>query len=273
MKYSYPVIGLLVTIGMASAQPASAASTKKEVIELKKEVAELKEGQDGIQKELEEIKELLEEGARAPSAPTAQRFTPTEVSIGDAPFLGDTDAVVTLMEFSDYQCPFCSRHYREVMPTLVKDYVESGQLKYVMRENPIQSLHPRAMAASQAALCARDQGRYWEMHNMIFDNQRQLDDATLKAHAESIGLDTAAFNQCLDSGEYEDRVHDDLAEGRKLGIRGTPGFVLGLTDPDNPDEAVMTEFINGAQSLETFKRTIDDLLADAEEGGDAEDES
>lgn len=263
MKNSYSILGILIISGMVLAQPAMAASTKQEVIELKQEVAALKEGQDSIQKELQEIKTLLEEGARAPAAPTAQRFTPTEVSIGDAPYLGEEDAVVTLMEFSDYQCPFCSRHYREVMPTLVKDYVESGKLKYVMRENPIMSLHPQAMAASQAALCADDQGKYWEMHNLIFDNQREIADENLKAHAKTIGLDVAAFDECLDSGKHEERIQDDLAEGRNLGIRGTPGFVLGLTNPENPNEANMTQFINGAQSLDTFKRTIDNLLEEA----------
>ncbi len=263
MKIITSILGAIAVISVSVIQPVWAASTKQEVIELKQEVAALKEGQESMQEDLAEIKKLLEEGARAPAAPAAPRFTETEVSIGAAPFLGAEDATVTLMEFSDYQCPFCSRHYREVMPTLVEDYVESGQLKYVMRENPILSIHPRAMAASQAALCAQDQGRYWEMHNLIFDNQRQLTDEDLKAHAGTLGLDTAAFNDCLDTGKHEDRVQDDLAEGRKLGIRGTPGFVIGLTDPDDPNQATMMQFINGAQPLENFKRAIDELLEEA----------
>jgi protein-disulfide isomerase len=118
------------------------------------------------------------------------------VEIDGAPFLGNADATVTLMEFSDYQCPFCARHYREVMPTLVEEYVQSGKLKYVMRENPIVSIHSRAMPASKAALCAQEQGKYWEMHNHLFDNQRELTDENIQSWAASIGLDTASFSEC-----------------------------------------------------------------------------
>lgn len=251
---------------LVAAQIGWAASTKEEVLELQEVVADLIDGQEAMQKDLEEIKKLLQEGARAPSAAAAPGFSPREVSIDNAPVLGDENATVTLMEFSDYQCPFCSRHYREVMPTLVEDYVESGKLKIVMRENPIMSIHSRAMPASQAALCAKDQGKYWEMHDMIFDNQRELADENLKSYAATIGLDTTAFNECLDSGAMKKQVDGDLAVARSVGVRGTPGFVLGLTDPEDTNKANMTQFINGAQSLDTFKSAIDGLLEDAEEG-------
>lgn len=267
MKNIYSILSALVLAGLLALQPAWAASTKQEVLQLQEEVAALQEGQEAIQEDLAEIKKLLEEGARAPAAPTRPAFEETEVTIGDAPYLGDASATVTLMEFSDYQCPFCSRHYRDVMPALVEEYVETGKLKYVMKENPILSIHPRAMPASQAALCAKDQNKYWEMHNLIFDNQRELADENLKAHAETLGLDTVSFNDCLDSGKYLERVQDDLADGRDLGVRGTPGFVLGLTDPNDPNKATMKEFINGAQSLDNFKRTIDGLLEDAANEG------
>lgn len=252
------LVALLATPGVF------AASTKQEIIALKDEVAALKEGQESMQEDLAEIKKLIQEGAR-PAAAAAPSFQPKDVTVDSAPVLGSANATVTLMEFSDYQCPFCARHYREVMPTLVKDYVDTGKLKYVMRENPIQSIHSRAMAASQAGLCAHDQGKYWEMHNRMFDNQRELTDENLKAWAVEIGLDDAAFTACLDDKKYEKAVNDDLTLGRGLGIRGTPGFVLGLTDPNDPNKAHMTEFINGAQSLDNFKRTIDELLAEAAE--------
>lgn len=240
-------------------QPAWAASTKQEL-------AEIKATQESIQKDLAEIKKLLKEGARAPAAAAQPGFKPSDVTLGDSPFKGDVGATVTLIEFSDYQCPFCSRHYREVMPTLEKDYMESGQLKYVMRENPIPSIHSRAVAASQAALCANDQGKYWEMHDLMFDNQKQLEVANLKAHAVTLGLDTVAFDSCLDDKKYEKQVNDDLAAGRSLGVRGTPAFVLGITDPDDPNKVHVTQFINGAQSLDNFKRAIDQLLEEAKEG-------
>jgi protein-disulfide isomerase len=242
---------------------ASAASTKQEIQDLREEVAGIKSGQDQMQKDLDEIKKLLQSGARA--APSAQpAFEPKEASVEGAPFLGKVDAPVTLMEFSDYQCPFCSRHYRQTMPTLVKDYVETGQLKYVMRENPIQSIHSRAMGASQAALCANDQGKYWEMHNIMFDNQRELAEENLKSYAATIGLDTAEFNSCFDTKKHENTVNEDLKDGQTLGIRGTPGFVLGLTDPDDPNKVNFTVFLNGAKPLPDFKSAIDSLLEEGE---------
>jgi len=238
---------------------ASAASTKQEIQDLREEVAGIKSGQDQMQKDLDEIKKLLQSGARG--APPAQpAFQPKEASFEGAPFLGKADAPVTLMEFSDYQCPFCSRHYRDTMPTLVKDYVDSGQLKYVMRENPIQSIHSRAMGAAQAALCANDQGKYWDMHNIMFDNQRELAEENLKSYAATIGLNTDEFNSCFDTKKHEGVVNQDLRDGQTLGIRGTPGFVLGLTDPKDPNKANFTVFLNGAKPLAEFKSAIDGLL-------------
>jgi protein-disulfide isomerase len=258
------VITVFILMLLLAAPSAWAASTKEELAELKDEVKTLKEGQDAMQKDLAAIIKLLEQGARG--APAQPGFKPADITISGAPVLGNADAIVTLVEYSDYQCPFCSRHYKQVMPELVKNYVESGKLKYVMRENPIQSIHSKAMGASQAALCAGDQGKYWEMHNIMFDNQKQLAVENLKAYSVELGLDTATFDSCLDEGKYEKRVNDDLASGKALGVRGTPAFVLGLTDPDDPNKANVTQFINGAQSLDTFNRTIEDLLKKAEEG-------
>lgn len=260
MKKALAISIAIVGVLLFAAQPVWADITKQEVIELQEEVADLIDGQEAIQKELAEIKKLLREGARAPAAPS---FQPMDVTVDGAPFLGDANATVTLMEFSDYQCPFCARHYRDVLPTLVKEYVETGKLKYVMRENPILSIHSRAMPASQAALCAFDQGKYWEMHNAIFDNQRQLSDENLKTYAATIGLDTAVFNSCLDSEKHKARVDADLAVGSTVGVQGTPGFVLGLTDPDDPNKANMTQYIKGAKSLIDFKNAIDSLLKPA----------
>jgi len=240
--------------------PAWSASTKQEVQALSAQVEEM-------QKDLAEIKKLLKEIKSAP-APRAARAAPSfkeqVISIGSSPYKGQADATVTLVEFSDYQCPFCARNYRQVMPTLVKDYVDTGKLKFVMRENPIPSLHRNATNASLAALCAKDQDKYWEMHNVMFDNQRELDLANLKVLAGGIGLDAATFDKCLDSKEHEKQVNKDIASGAKLGISGTPGFFLGLTDPKDSDKAKMTVFIKGAKSLGSFKQEIDALLKAAE---------
>jgi protein-disulfide isomerase len=245
--------------------PAWAASTKQEVQDLKSEVEALREGQAAIQKNLDEIKSLIQKGV--PAAPAAVAFAEQEVSIGLSPYKGAEDAPITIIEFSDFQCPFCSRHARDVMPTLITEYVDSGKLKYVMRESPIASIHPQATAASIAALCANNQGKYWDMHDKLFENQRELNPENMKAYAADIGLDTAQFDECLDSKKYEGWVNADLESSRELGVRCTPGFVLGYTDPDDPDKALMTKYIKGAQPLENFKREIDELLANIEDEG------
>ena len=251
---------------LLAAPSAWAASTKDELAELKGEVKSLKEGQTAIQKDLADIKKLLEQGARA--APSKPAFKPTEVTIDDAPVIGAADATVTLVEFSDYQCPFCRRHKDQVMPGLVKNFVDTGKLKYVMREFPL-AMHSNAKGAAQAALCAGDQDQYWQMHDKMFENQRKLTVENLKAFGAELGLDSAVFDACLDDGKYAKQVSADLTSGGRMGITGTPAFVLGLTDPKDLNKAYVTQFISGAQSLEKFTQTIEDLLKQAEEGEEA----
>lgn len=247
-----------LTVGTA----AFSANTEDEALTLQQQVEALQKGQESIQKDLDEIKKLLREGARA--APSEPEFEEQVVSIGPSPFKGASDATVTLIEYSDYQCPFCSRHYRDVMPALVEEYVETGKLKYVMRENPIASIHSNAVNASLAALCAKEQDRYWEMHNIMFDNQRQLGVENLKKFAAEIGLDTAEFDDCLDSQQYKSQIDSDLASASELSVRGTPNFVLGLTDPENDDRVLLTKIIRGARSLPDFKQAIEELLSGAD---------
>ena len=201
-------------------QPAWAASTKDEVLALKEEVTALKEGQVAMQKDLAEIKKLLESGAKAKTpakAAAAPKFEPKDISIAGAPFLGENGAEIVLIEYSDYQCPFCRRHYLNTMPQLTKNYIDTGKLKFVMREFPLPSLHPRAVAASLAALCANDQGKYWEMHNVLFEHQKKMSDDEIRSYSETAGLDVDTFVSCMDEGKYNDQVKSDIEEGRDEG--------------------------------------------------------
>lgn len=249
------IIVIVTTSLLLLSFSAWSASTKEEIIELKAQVAEM-------QKDLQEIKKLLKEGARAPTQ--AAGFKEQVVSIGDSPFKGKVDAPVTIIEYSDYDCPFCARHYRDVMPILQEKYIDTGKIKFVMRENPIATLHKDATNAAKAAVCAGDQGKYWEMHDMLFENQKKLQLDNLKSFAGTIGLDLGAFDECLESNEAERRVRRDIASASKLGMRGTPGFVVGLTDVKDPNKANMKVYIKGAQSINNFQASIDDLLESAE---------
>lgn len=227
-------------------------STKEEIIALKAQVA-------AMQADVAEIKKMLEEGARAPAAAPAG-FSPQVINLGDSPVKGSPDAPVTLVEYSDYECPFCARHARDVMPLIQEEYVDTGKVKFAMREYPLANLHKNATNAAIAAKCAGNQGKYWEMHDIMFANQKELGIDNLKALASSVGIDAGTFNTCLDNKETERQVRGDMASGAKLGARGTPGFFLGLTDPNDPDKVNLTVFIKGAQSIDQFRASIDDLL-------------
>jgi protein-disulfide isomerase len=244
--------------------------------DLKREIEVLKAGQLAIQKDLAEIKNLLlqrevqnlkdmlQGRQTAPGTPAQAQVpapeTVTVVSLDGGAVKGDQNAKVTLVEFSDYQCPFCSRHFRETMPKIVDQYVKTGKVRYVLREFPIESIHPLAFKASEAALCAGEQGKYWEMHDRLFGNQNALAAAQLPSHAESVGLDAAKFRNCLDSGKFTAKVRKDLGDAKKAGATGTPTFFIGLTDPKS-NEVKAVKKIVGAQTFAAFKAAFDTLLA------------
>jgi predicted DsbA family dithiol-disulfide isomerase len=124
---------------------------------------------------------------------------------------------------------------------------------------PLESSHPQAFKASEATHCAREQGKYWEMHDRLFANQRQL--TPWSTHAEALGLDVAAFEACLDSDKYAKNIRQDMDEARKAGTTGTPSFILARTDPTDPTRVTGLSFIRGAQPFTAFKAQIDQALA------------
>ena len=149
--------------------------------------------------ELRALRELLQRLA-APSQPPA-RMTAT-VTTGDNPALGRRDAPVTIVEFSDYQCPFCRQFVTTTLPALKSTYVDAGKLRWVFRDFPLDQIHPNARKASEAARCAGEQGKYWDMHDLLFQNQQALAAEQLPTYADRLGLDRAAFGTCLNSGKY-----------------------------------------------------------------------
>ena len=239
------------------------AGTADDIKALQQEVATLRQNQAQMQRDLDEIKRLMVQGSHVPATQTPD-FHPADITVGQSPALGAPSAPVTLVAFIDYECPFCKRHATTVMPALVRQYVDTGKVRFVMREFPVEKIHAQALNASSAALCARDQGQYWTMHDLLFADQQKLLPADLKAHAVTLGLDTRAFNACLDEGRHLAEINASQAEGQKLGIDGTPGFVIGLTDPADPDRVHLSQYIRGAQPLPTFAAVLDELLRSAE---------
>lgn len=196
--------------------------------------------------------------------------------------LGQNDAPITIVEFSDFQCPFCRNFWQDTLPSIKKDYIDTGKARIVYRNFPL-SFHPGAKPAAEAADCAGEQGKFWGMHDKIFAEQTKLGQGTvnftsddLKKWATAIGLDKTKFNACLDSEKYASEVEKDLAEGTADGVSGTPSFFVAAKLPLKLDVDYLNQrlaagemviyfdngaFIEGAQPSSVFKGVIDKLLA------------
>ena len=181
------------------------------------------------------------------------------VSVDAKSFKGDRNAKLTLIEFSDYQCPFCARHFRQTLPQIEKDYINTGKIKYVLRDFPLESIHNDAFKAAEAVNCAGEQGRYWEMHDRLFQNQNQLGAADLPKHAQAIGLKVADFEECLTNGRHGAEIRKDIDDGQRAGVQGTPTFFLGLQEPHGKTVKVLRVIV-GAQPYTQFKATIEEVL-------------
>lgn len=173
-----------------------------------------------------------------------------KVDLAGAPTLGSKTAKYVLVEYSDFQCPFCERFYSQTELQLRKDYVDTGKIQFIYKHFPLDQLHPNARPAARAAECAKDQGKFWEYHDALFSTQ-QLDEAGFKKYAADLKLDTAKFNACLAADANKDTIiNAQESEGISNGIQGTPGFVI--TDPTG--KALTT--ISGAQPYDVFKQAL-----------------
>jgi len=177
-------------------------------------------------------------------------IAPQKVKVDNGHFslLGDANAKVTIVEFSDFQCPYCGRFYSESLPQIEENYVKTGKVKIVFRHFPL-SFHPYAQKASEATECANEQGKFWEYHNKLFENQGALTITDLKQYATDLGLDATKFNACLDSGKMASEVQKDFNAGQQYGVSGTPAFFVNGVS------------IVGAQPYAAFQQLIEQQLA------------
>ena len=163
----------------------------------------------------------------------------------EGPTRGPKDARVTIVEFSDFECPYCGSAHDTVEQVMT---TYAGKVRLVYRQFPL-SFHPHAAKAAEASLCAADQGKFWEYHDVLFKNQKKLEATDLKAHASEVGLHAQKFGQCLDSGDKKKAVDADQQAGLAAGVGGTPAFFINGI------------FLNGAQPIDEFKKVIDGELA------------
>ena len=257
---------LLTFTGSAIASPSQPtnASLQKDVTDLQGQVNTLIQQQQKILDQLTQLKTLIQsqQANAAPSAAPQQPPAPqgpATLSLDGLPVEGDGDAHVAIVEFTDFQCPFCGRYMQESFPSIYANYIKTGKVKYYYRDFPL-SFHEFAAPAAKAARCAGDQGKFWEMHDSLFANQQALTQQDITDRATKLGLDTAKFNQCLADNKYTDLMQKNENEANGWGISGTPSFFIGMIGSDGKVMSV-DKTIVGAQPYETFQSAIDAELA------------
>jgi len=207
---------------------------------------------------LAEIKPAIPQPAQAPSQPGAPQIF--RVSLDDDPVKGNPDAPVTVVEYSDFQCPFCSRFFTQTLPQLEKNYIDTGKIKFVYKDLPLDNLHPNARPAHIASECADEQGKFWEYHDVLFEKQSEWQSlpssdlqSTLSQYAADLELQSTSFESCMQSQDIADEVNKDSLEAASFGATGTPTFFIG-NEKDGFIKLV------GAQPYAAFQAQIDKLL-------------
>ncbi|HUU48505.1 MAG TPA: DsbA family protein [Nitrosopumilaceae archaeon] len=240
------IIILMIVVGIAGYFSGSYFSNPDSELVTKTELAEA----------ISELESKMVNTQQLPSQPSQ----PLKISIDDDPMRGDPNAPITIVEFSDFQCPFCARFHVQTLPSLLEEYIDAGKVNLVYRDFPIPSIHPNALPAAVAAECANEQGKYWDYHDTLFEKQSdwsRLDSNAVivkfSQYATEIGLEQEQFDSCLDTGKYLEEVQGDLSDGRAYDVTGTPGFFIG-------NDQIGFVKINGAQPFDSFQRVIDAQL-------------
>ena len=235
-------VALVLSGGGASAQ--SAQQQNKEILSELKQIRQL----------LEKLTTSLEGATPKPAAPApAPRVTLSSLT---GYTVGQANAPLTMVEFTDLQCPFCRQFHLAAFEQIKKDYIDTGKLRYISRDFPLEAIHPHALGAAQAARCAGDQGKFWELRHQILLNNAQLNPAMLTTLAQDLQLDMGAFRGCIEAGRFDADIKKDIADAAAVGVSGTPSFVIGKTAADKLDGILLV----GAQPYAAFDAKLKDAL-------------
>lgn len=215
---------------------------------------------DAILQELRAIRQLLERGpgtsAQRGAAPAPAREERVTLPSGPAWELGRRDAPLTLVEFTDLECPYCRRFHVSTYEELKRNFIDTGKLRFVTRDLPLD-FHKHALGAASASRCAGEQGRYWELRHAMLVNGNRLQPEAIRGYARDLGLDVDGLQACIDSGRHEAAIRQDIAAAQAAGLTGTPSFVLGRATA-NGVEGVK---IVGAVPYAVFDAKIQELLS------------
>jgi protein-disulfide isomerase len=243
----------LSQFGYAQAQSQAKDQPQSDLSALRTDVRALQAEQQQIITRLDELKQLLQ-----PNGQPVRPQPPSTLDIHGEMFRGDRGARVAIIEYADFECPYCGEYERKTFPQILSDYIETGKVKYFYRDLPLP-MHARALPAARAARCAGEQGKFWEMHDSLFAKQNALSAPALLDRAQTLGLDTAKFTECQSSEKYTADIQKSVSEALKMGIDGTPTFFLGVVEPSG--EVTIEKRLQGAAPFDVFKTEIDALLA------------
>lgn len=217
-----------------------------------------REQADAILKELREIRLLLERQVQGIPA-RAQNPVPNrtgKVKVGASSVLGHPGAPVTIVEYTDYQCPHCGRFHNTTFEELKKNYIDTGKIQFISRDLPL-GFHQNALKAAQAARCAGEQDKFWQMRDLLIRNSSKLEGKAILSYAQQVQLDTDKFNDCVSADKYADDIRREVAEANSIGITGTPSFIVGRRDRDSVEGAILV----GTLPYAALEMRIKELLA------------
>ncbi len=217
-----------------------------------------------LQSEVAALTQTAQRPAGQASAPEAAAGGDSPVGqvidVSQAPASGNPNAVVTLVEFSDYECPFCIRNFQQTMPLIEQNYIQPGKVRYVFRDFPIDANHPQSIRAHEASRCALEQGKFWQLHPHLFSPPGTHTPIALEDLAKKAGLDMTAFRACIASGRTTPEVRETVNLAVRLGATGTPWFFVGMRDLKTNTVRIVKP-IGGAQPYQQFASVLDAALA------------
>jgi protein-disulfide isomerase len=253
------MLGGMTITAVTQTQPSNAKpdQVKAESVTINMPEGMTREQADEILKELKAIHQLLERqqaaGAQPTAAPTSDKVQMSVVAGWYA--IGRDDAPITMVEFADYQCPFCRKFHSDTFAELKKNYIDTGKVRFVSRDLPLE-FHPNASGAALAARCAGGQHKFWQMRDLLLATDADLSSPALLKYGKQIDLDMAAFGSCLNDKKYTSAIQKDVADAGSMGIGGTPSFVVGKTAKDQ----IKGVRIAGAVPYSVFETAIKNQL-------------
>jgi len=236
---------------------ADDSKTTDELREIREELALLHTGQQQLASAVDAILAALSgHGGILPKGVPLDNLSTSTLHV---PFRGNELASIGVLEFSDYQCPYCREHFERTLPVLEEKYIKNGKIRYFVRDFPLEPIHPQAERWAEATHCAEEMGHFWELRSSLFKNQSEGNMENALAAIPS--SDRGAFDRCMMERRFEARVRDDVTEGKRLGVNGTPEFLIGYFDTNDPTELKCVRRLSGTVPVDDFQSAIESVVA------------